>query len=88
MLGKRIIPCLDIKEGRVVKGVNFNNIADAGDPVEIAKYYSENGADEIIFLDITASNEKRGIILDVVKKTAKNVFCYRRDVTTPADYAI
>ncbi len=74
MLGKRIIPCLDIKEGRVVKGVNFNNIADAGDPVEIAKYYSENGADEIIFLDITASNEKRGIILDVVKKTAKNVF--------------
>lgn len=74
MLGKRIIPCLDIKEGRVVKGVNFNNIADAGDPVEIAKYYSENGADEIVFLDITASNEKRGIILDVVKKTAKNVF--------------
>lgn len=74
MLGKRIIPCLDIKEGRVVKGVNFNNIVDAGDPVEIAKYYSENGADEIIFLDITASNEKRGIILDVVKKTAKNVF--------------
>lgn len=74
MLGKRIIPCLDIKEGRVVKGVKFNNIADAGDPVEIAKYYSENGADEIVFLDITASNEKRGIILDVVKKTAKNVF--------------
>lgn len=74
MLGKRIIPCLDIREGRVVKGVNFNNIIDAGDPVEIAKYYSDNGADEIVYLDITASNEKRGIILDVVKKTARNIF--------------
>lgn len=74
MLGKRIIPCLDIKEGRVVKGVNFINIVDAGDPIEIAKYYSENGADEIVFLDITASYEKRGILLDVVKNTAKNVF--------------
>jgi len=74
MLGKRIIPCLDVKEGRVVKGVNFVNLIDAGDPVEIAKAYSDNGADEIVFLDITASHEKRGIILDVVKKTAEVVF--------------
>lgn len=74
MLGKRIIPCLDVKEGRVVKGVNFVRLTDAGDPVEIAKAYSDGGADEIVFLDITASYEKRGILLDVVKKTAKSVF--------------
>ncbi len=74
MLTKRIIPCLDVKEGRVVKGVNFINLIDAGDPVEIAKAYSDCGADEIVFLDITASHEKRGIILDVVKKTAEVVF--------------
>lgn len=74
MLTKRIIPCLDIKEGRVVKGVNFINIIDAGDPVEIAKAYSDCGADEIVFLDITASYEKRGVMLDVVKKTASVVF--------------
>ena len=74
MLTKRIIPCLDIKEGRVVKGVNFINLKDAGDPTEIADGYSKLGADEIVFLDITASYEKRGIILDVVKKTAKKVF--------------
>ena len=74
MLCKRIIPCLDIKEGRVVKGVNFINLVDAGDPVEIAEGYSKLGADEIVFLDITASYEKRGIILDVVKKTAEKVF--------------
>lgn len=74
MLCKRIIPCLDIKEGRVVKGVNFVNLKDAGDPVQIAKEYSELGADEIVFLDITASHEKRGTILDVVKATSKVVF--------------
>ncbi|MGM9970730.1 MAG: imidazole glycerol phosphate synthase subunit HisF [Anaeroplasma sp.] len=74
MLCKRIIPCLDVKEGRVVKGVNFVNIIDAGDPVEIAKAYSDSLADEIVFLDITASYEKRSIILDVVKKTAEVVF--------------
>ena len=74
MLCKRIIPCLDVKEGRVVKGVNFINLKDAGDPVEVAKEYSSCGADEVVFLDITASHEKRGIILDVVKKTAKEVF--------------
>lgn len=74
MLTKRIIPCLDIKEGRVVKGVNFINLIDAGDPVEIAKAYSDKGADEIVFLDITASYEKRGILLDVIRNAAKNVF--------------
>lgn len=74
MLCKRIIPCLDIKEGRVVKGVNFINLVDAGDPVLIAEGYSKLGADEVVFLDITASYEKRGIILDVVKKTAEKVF--------------
>ena len=74
MLAKRIIPCLDVKEGRVVKGVNFINLIDAGDPVEIAKGYSHLGADEVVFLDITASSDKRDIILDVVEKTAKVVF--------------
>ncbi len=74
MLAKRIIPCLDVKEGRVVKGVNFINLIDAGDPVEIAKGYSSLGADEVVFLDITASSDKRDIILDVVEKTAKVVF--------------
>lgn len=74
MLGKRIIPCLDVSEGRVVKGVNFVNLIDAGDPVEVAKGYSMCGADEIVFLDITASSDKRDIIIDVVKKTAEVVF--------------
>lgn len=74
MLCKRIIPCLDVKEGRVVKGVNFLGLRDAGDPVEIAEGYSKSGADEVVFLDITASHEKRGIILDVVRNTAKKVF--------------
>jgi cyclase len=74
MLAKRIIPCLDVKNGRVVKGVNFINLKDAGDPVEIAKGYSDLGADEIVFLDITASHEGRGTIVDVVKKTASVVF--------------
>jgi cyclase len=74
MLTKRIIPCLDVKAGRVVKGVSFVNLRDAGDPVEIAKMYDEQGADELTFLDITASHEERGIILDVVRRTAEQVF--------------
>ena len=74
MLKKRIIPCLDVNKGRVVKGINFINLIDAGDPVEQAKIYNDNGADEICFLDITASNENRNIILDIVKKTASKVF--------------
>lgn len=74
MLKKRIIPCLDVKEGRVVKGVNFVNLIDAGDPVSIARAYSDMGADEIVFLDITASSDERNIILDVVERTASEVF--------------
>ncbi|MFO0758793.1 MAG: imidazole glycerol phosphate synthase subunit HisF [Byssovorax sp.] len=74
MLGKRIIPCLDVKEGRVVKGVRFVGLRDAGDPVEAARRYDEDGADEITFLDITASHEKRGILLDVVARTAEGIF--------------
>ena len=74
MLTKRVIPCLDIRDGRVVKGVNFVNIRDAGDPVEIASFYDKAGADELTFLDINASHENRGILLDVVKKVAACVF--------------
>lgn len=74
MLAKRIIPCLDVKDGRVVKGVNFVNLQDAGDPVENARYYDGEGADELVFLDITASHQKRKIILDVVAATAEQVF--------------
>jgi len=74
MLTKRIIPCLDVKDGRVVKGVNFVNLRDAGDPVEIAAAYEKEGADELTFLDITASHEKRDIILEVVARTAERVF--------------
>ena len=74
MLTKRIIPCLDVKGGRVVKGVSFVNLIDAGDPVENAKFYDEQGADELTFLDITASHEERGIILDIVRRTAEQVF--------------
>lgn len=74
MLSKRIIPCLDVKEGRVVKGTNFVNLLDAGDPVECAKEYNRQGADEIVFLDITASHEERKTILDVVSRTAEQVF--------------
>src|SRR5262247_1429152 len=74
MLTKRIIPCLDVKDGRVVKGVNFVGLRDAGDPVEVAQRYDEEGADELTFLDITASHERRKIILDVVRKTAETVF--------------
>ncbi len=74
MLAKRIIPCLDVREGRVVKGINFVNITDAGDPVELAKEYNRQGADELVFLDITASHEKRKIMIDVVRKVAQQVF--------------
>ncbi len=74
MLTKRIIPCLDVKDGRVVKGVNFVGLRDAGDPVEAAQRYDSEGADELTFLDITASHEKRDIILDVVRRTAETVF--------------
>jgi cyclase len=74
VLAKRIIPCLDVKGGRVVKGVKFVNIRDAGDPVENAVFYDEQGADELVFLDITASHEKRDIILDVVRRTADDIF--------------
>ncbi len=71
---KRIIPCLDVNKGRVVKGVNFVNLRDAGDPVEIAKFYNESMADELVFLDITASSDDRGIMLDVVRRTAEQIF--------------
>lgn len=74
MLAKRIIPCLDVHHGRVVKGVQFVNLIDAGDPVENAKKYDEEGADELVFLDITASSDERNIILDVARRTAENVF--------------
>ncbi len=74
MLKARVIPCLDVKDGRVVKGVNFVDLRDAGDPVEIAKAYDAAGADELCFLDITASHENRGIILDVVARTAEQCF--------------
>jgi cyclase len=74
MLTRRIIPCLDVKDGRVVKGVQFLELRDAGDPVEAAEAYDRQGADELTFLDITASHEKRGIILDVVARTAERVF--------------
>ena len=74
MLKKRIIPCLDVKDGRVVKGINFVNLKDAGDPVEQAKIYDKGGADEICFLDITASSENRKILLDKVRETAKSCF--------------
>jgi cyclase len=74
MLTRRIIPCLDVHAGRVVKGVNFVNLKDAGDPVEVAKAYNAEGADELVFLDITASAHERNIMLDVVSKTAEQVF--------------
>ena len=74
MLAKRIIPCLDIKNGQTVKGVNFENLKFAGDPIELAKKYSNQGADELVFLDITATNEKRKTIVELVEKVARNVF--------------
>ena len=74
MLAKRIIPCLDIKNGETVKGVNFENLKSAGDPIELAKKYSNQGADELVFLDITATNEKRKTIVELVERVSKNVF--------------
>ncbi|MDO4623417.1 MAG: imidazole glycerol phosphate synthase subunit HisF [Eubacteriales bacterium] len=74
MFTKRIIPCLDVKGGRVVKGVNFVNLRDAGDPVEVAKAYDKEGADEVVFLDITASSDQRATVVDMVRKVAENVF--------------
>lgn len=74
MLAKRILPCLDVKSGRVVKGINFVNLRDAGDPVELAQVYNDAGADELVFLDITATHEDRNIIIDVVYRTAERVF--------------
>ncbi|MEM3061592.1 MAG: HisA/HisF-related TIM barrel protein, partial [Candidatus Bathyarchaeia archaeon] len=74
MLAKRIIPCLDMRHGRVVKGIRFKNLRDAGDPPELAAFYEEEGADEIVFLDITASYEERKILLDVATRTAERIF--------------
>ena len=74
MLTKRIIPCLDVTDGRVVKGVNFVDLRDAGDPVELAAYYSDAGADELVFLDITASSDARATMLEVIERTAARVF--------------
>jgi len=74
MLAKRIIPCLDVKAGRVVKGVHFVSLRDAGDPVELSEIYNRDGADELVFLDITASSERRDIMIDVVERTARKVF--------------
>ena len=74
MLAKRIIPCLDVTDGRVVKGVNFVDLIDAGDPVEIAKKYNDQGADELTFLDITASSDNRGFIIDIIERVAEQVF--------------
>src|SRR5947209_5323437 len=74
MLSRRIIPCLDVDRGRVVKGVNFVNLRDAGDPVEVARRYEEQGADELVFLDISASHEGREILLEVVRRVAEQVF--------------
>jgi len=74
MLSKRIIPCLDVADGRVVKGVNFVNLRDAGDPVELAKFYNDQGADELVFLDITASSDNRKTMVDVVRAVAEQIF--------------
>ena len=74
MFTKRIIPCLDVNNGRVVKGINFVNLRDAGDPVEIAAAYDKAGADEVVFLDITASSDNRNTVVDMVRKVAEKVF--------------
>ena len=74
MITKRIIPCLDVKNGRVVKGVNFQGLSDVSSPVELGKYYSDNGADELVFYDITASSENRGLFTDILKEVASTIF--------------
>lgn len=89
MLAKRIIPCLDVRNGKVVKGVNFEGVKDVGDPVELAVQYNKQGADEIVFYDITASYEGRGVMLDVVKRTAQQVFvplCVGGGIATVDDF--
>ena len=89
MLAKRIIPCLDVRNGKVVKGVNFEGVKDVGDPVELAIQYNKRGADEIVFYDITASHEGRGVMLDVVRETAKQVFvplCVGGGIATIEDF--
>ncbi|MDR0918235.1 MAG: imidazole glycerol phosphate synthase subunit HisF [Oscillospiraceae bacterium] len=89
MLAKRIIPCLDVRNGKVVKGVNFEGVKDIGDPVELAKEYNKQGADELVFYDITASYEGRGVMLDVVRNVAKKVFiplCVGGGVSTVEDF--
>lgn len=91
MLAKRIIPCLDVKDGRVVKGVNFVGLRDAGNPVELAKYYNLQGADEIVFLDITATHERRDTVARVVEQTAKEVFVpltVGGGIRTPEDFQL
>ena len=75
MITKRIIPCLDVRDGRVVKGVNFENLSDVDSPVELAKYYSDNGADELVFYDITASSDGRKIFTEILRETARNGCC-------------
>ena len=88
MLAKRIIPCLDVKDGRVVKGIHFVQLRDAGDPVELAEAYNQAGADELVFLDITASSDRRDILIDVVERTARKVFiplCVGGGVRSVAD---
>ncbi|MGN0709296.1 MAG: HisA/HisF-related TIM barrel protein, partial [Anaerovoracaceae bacterium] len=74
MITKRIIPCLDVKDGRVVKGVNFKDLADVDSPVSLGRYYSDNGADELVFYDITASAEGRGLFTDILKEVASTIF--------------
>ena len=89
MITKRIIPCLDVRDGKVVKGVNFENVRDVNDPVELAKYYSANGADELVFYDITASHEGRKLFTDILTKTAQNVFiplCVGGGINTVDDF--
>lgn len=89
MLAKRIIPCLDVRDGKVVKGVNFKGVRDVGDPVELAKKYNKQGADEIVFYDITASHERRGVMLNVVSETAAQVFvplCVGGGISTIDDF--
>jgi cyclase len=89
MLSKRIIPCLDVRNGKVVKGVNFEGVKDVGDPVALAEEYNKQGADELVFYDITASHEGRGVILDVVREVAKKVFiplCVGGGVSTVEDF--
>ena len=89
MLAKRIIPCLDVRDGRVVKGVNFVNIRDAGDPVELARFYSDQGADEIVFLDITATSDGRATVADVADKIVnidKKIINYTPHVSNPLSF--